>query len=260
MISRKELSEYRSITGFANLGQLEKDYIQHLVLLILGDSLAGPELVFKGGTCLQKCFGLPRFSEDLDFDFTSKTLDSSVLLEAFQQTAGSINRFGYEAQLVPATKRFPRSLSARLAVKGPLFDGTPPSTAFLTLEIRFDEPVLPPTPKSVTPPYADLRPYSIQVLDLRELLAEKVRALFTRSEPRDLYDLNYLLTKFPLAPDYALVQKKLDFYNKRFTKKEFLSRARGLKKSFAQEMPKLCDEKLVPEFSQAIDRIEKAFA
>ena len=68
MISRRELDELRGEWSL-DIGVIEKDYV-------LGWLLAGiarhPELattwVFKGGTCLRKCYYETfRFSEDLDF-------------------------------------------------------------------------------------------------------------------------------------------------------------------------------------------------
>lgn len=48
---------------------LEKDVRLHSLLgAIARDPSVGPHLVFKGGTCLIKCFlDYPRFSSDLDF-------------------------------------------------------------------------------------------------------------------------------------------------------------------------------------------------
>ena len=65
MIDRKELEEYAKIKGL-NLGQAEKDYVQTIMLFILYQKY-GRELVFKGGTALNKCFNLDRFSQDIDF-------------------------------------------------------------------------------------------------------------------------------------------------------------------------------------------------
>jgi len=48
---------------------VEKDYVLGWFLAAIADhSEAGPRWVFKGGTCLKKCyFETYRFSEDLDF-------------------------------------------------------------------------------------------------------------------------------------------------------------------------------------------------
>lgn len=65
MLSRAELEKFMSVLGF-NIWQVERDYLQHLFLMLLSRH-AGNELVFKGGTSLQKVYGLNRFSIDIDF-------------------------------------------------------------------------------------------------------------------------------------------------------------------------------------------------
>lgn len=55
--------------GVRDHGLLEKDVRLHLLLgSLTRDPMCGPHLVFKGGTCLIKCYlDYPRFSTDLDF-------------------------------------------------------------------------------------------------------------------------------------------------------------------------------------------------
>jgi hypothetical protein len=56
-------------------------------------------------------------------------------------------------------------------------------------------------------PYPDLLPDGLSVLtySLNELLAEKVRALYERTRPRDLYAVVYLLENQPWAFDFSRV-------------------------------------------------------
>ena len=44
-----------------------------------------------------------------------------------------------------------------------------------------------------SPGYPDIVPFSISVMSLPEILAEKVRAVMTRNKARDVYDLWFLL-------------------------------------------------------------------
>ena len=99
-------------------------YHQHTVL--------GSEWVFKGGTCLKKCyFETYRFSEDLDFTIKSPDhLEEGFLKTAFQEIAGWIyDRTGI--QIPPETVRFevynnPRgipSVQGRIGYRGPMMRG-----------------------------------------------------------------------------------------------------------------------------------------
>lgn len=50
------------------LRNLLKEQLQYSILDFVYNSLYAERFLFKGGTCLRFCFGLPRLSEDLDFD------------------------------------------------------------------------------------------------------------------------------------------------------------------------------------------------
>jgi predicted nucleotidyltransferase component of viral defense system len=91
MLTRNDLLPYKEATGF-NLGQIEKDYVQHLFLMNLYRRV-GDEIAFKGGTALQKTYGLNRFSEDLDFALT-KTFK---LVPIIDRALTGMNIFGCEA-------------------------------------------------------------------------------------------------------------------------------------------------------------------
>ncbi|HHD92131.1 MAG TPA: hypothetical protein ENL06_00725, partial [Candidatus Portnoybacteria bacterium] len=45
-----------------------KEYLQYPVLSFIYNSQEYRNMIFAGGSCLRICFGLPRMSEDLDFD------------------------------------------------------------------------------------------------------------------------------------------------------------------------------------------------
>ena len=87
MIEKQEISELARERSLS-LHIVEKDYV--LGWLLAGIS-ASPRLadcwVFKGGTCLKKCyFETYRFSEDLDFTVTDESqLDEAYLQNAFRQ-------------------------------------------------------------------------------------------------------------------------------------------------------------------------------
>lgn len=54
---------------------LLKEFLQYYILNYVYNSEYGDELIFTGGTCLRFCYGLPRLSEDLDFNSTEKNFD-----------------------------------------------------------------------------------------------------------------------------------------------------------------------------------------
>ncbi len=58
-----------------------KEYIQYLVLHQIYNHAEFRRLVFKGGSCLRVCFGLPRLSEDLDFDYEKTRFSGGFLTD-----------------------------------------------------------------------------------------------------------------------------------------------------------------------------------
>ncbi|UCE37285.1 MAG: nucleotidyl transferase AbiEii/AbiGii toxin family protein [Thermoplasmata archaeon] len=231
MLSRKELDGYRKITGF-NLGQVEKDYLQHIVLLLLSRSV-GDELVFKGGTCLQKVFGLNRFSEDLDF-----TQCGSVNFEDLSSSiARGLRGFGYSSSLKIKKKKI--AIGFNIKVQGPLYQGTERSVCSLHMEFSLREDVLfEPEFKTLHPIYEDLPAYSTLVMNPKELLAEKVRALLTRNRARDLYDIYFLLKK-NTALEKDVMDKKMQYY-KRTTDLNKISEAiQAREATWEREIPQL---------------------
>jgi len=199
---------------------IEKDYA--LGWLLAGIS-AHPEIgqswVFKGGTCLKKCyFETYRFSEDLDFTLTDPDqLAEEFLLETFKQ----ISDWVYDSagiEIPEDTIRFdiyenPRgknSAQGRVGYRGPMQRGG--DAPRIKLDLTDDEVlVLDPVIREVHHPYSDLPEEGISVLSysFEEVFAEKIRALAERERPRDLYDVVHLYRREGINPDRALILSTL---------------------------------------------------
>lgn len=199
---------------------VEKDYA-------LGWLLAGisqhPEIgqawLFKGGTCLKKCFfETYRFSEDLDFTVPdSGHLDDVFLKRVFAEVADAIyERSGLE--FPPATHAFERyqnprgrdSVEGRVGYRGPM--ARQASIPRIKLDLTYDERVvLAPVRRDVHHPYSDRPAEGITVLAyaFEEVFAEKVRALAQRLRPRDLYDVIHLHRRHDLEPDRGQIAEAL---------------------------------------------------
>ena len=199
---------------------VEKDYALGWFLAgIAAHPAIGPRWVFKGGTCLKKCyFETYRFSEDLDFTLQdAEHLDEKFLSEVFEE----ISNWVYDIcglQLPPEARKFevltnPRgnpSAQGRVGYRGPLGRaGDPPR---IKLDLAADEVlVLAPVQRPVHHPYSDLPEAGIHVLSysFEEVFAEKMRALAERQRPRDLYDVVHLYRRQDLQPDRAVVRSTL---------------------------------------------------
>lgn len=232
MLDRNDLNKFGP-PGF-HLAQKEKDYVQHWVLSFLARS--GFDGIFKGGTCLQKAFNLPRYSEDLDFNLTEKETGLDALC-AYLSSAGF-------SGVEPEKKENPVSINIRLHYQGPLYNGTKISEGAITLNLsKREKTLLKAVPITINPPYPDLLPYQILIMDKDEIIAEKIRAIITRSSARDLFDL-YFLFRLGGKFNRNLVETKLSFYKIKFDVKSAIKNIKKLKTIWAKEITALTPAQL----------------
>ena len=247
MIQKTELAQYGRLLGF-NLGQAERDYLQHLFLIYLSVHDSG-SLVFKGGTALQKIYKLNRFS--IDLDFTQK--NESDIKGVMEKTAKDVTDFGYPAKL-SEIKTLGRTFI--LNIHGPLYNNTKNTTYNLRVEISQRESILlNPDLKQITPIYQDLKPYTLLVMRKEEILAEKVRAIMTRNKPRDIFDLHFLI-KSDVKFDIDFINKKLEYYKEGYNSKKFVEKIKEKKTIWEKELRNYLS--IVPDFDNVVKEISEA--
>lgn len=238
MINRQEIMDLSREFGLRP-DIVEKDYVLGWLLAgISNHEELASTWVFKGGTCLKKCFfETYRFSEDLDFTVNvPEHLDGEFLGNVFKE----ISDWVYEKtgnELPRELVRFevytnPRgklSAEGRISYRGPLQISTRRDLPRIRLDLTNDEVlVLDPEGREVHHPYSD-RPgegIHVQCYCFEELFAEKVRALAERLRPRDLYDVIHLYRHGDGKKDRGLIlstlQKKCEFKNIPVPTVEFL--------------------------------------
>lgn len=250
MKSRTDLERLRSTIGL-NIWQIERDYLQHLFLLFLSRRESG-NFVFKGGTALQKLYGLNRFSIDLDFTLKGT---SSKLAEILEGINKDLINFNFDSDIKITEKK--ESITAQIKTKGPLYEGTERSISSLKIEISRRENVLiTPEKKEITPVYDDISPYFILVMRLDEILAEKSRALLKRSKARDLYDL-WFLVKRGVNIDREILQKKLDYYGMSFKKENFIIAVENASRLWKRELEPIVRE--LPDYETVKNVVVRRF-
>lgn len=222
MIDKRDILESASSLGLLP-NVVEKDYV-------LGWLLAGinahPALtdawVFKGGTCLKKCyFETYRFSEDLDFTLRDEGhiedgFLRQVMSEVVEWVADAsgltvpVDQLRFDIYTNPRGRR---SCQGKIGYRGPVSPtsgsgGWPKIKLDLTADERL---VLPPVLREVFHPYAD-RPDDglwINCYAYEEAFGEKVRALGERTRPRDLYDVINLYRHGDSRPSAAVLRAVL---------------------------------------------------
>lgn len=213
MIRSAEISKLAHRLGLGDK-TIEKDYVLTWVLLAITASPLNDMLAFKGGTAIKKIY-VPdyRFSEDLDFTLLMPNLVNGDLLRAIEAVSPWLAR---EANITLSTRKMEEHAGGNptiyLNYVGPLRADI--NNRFLKVDISRDENLVFPIERHpVRSSYSDCQKQQsmLSVYSLEEILAEKLRSLLTRTEPRDLYDIYYLLTNqmvdveqmsFRLAPKF----------------------------------------------------------
>ncbi len=249
MLNKEDLSRYKSHLNF-NIGQLEKDYLQHLFLLFLSRNIKD-ELIFKGGTALQKAYSLNRFSEDLDFTLL-KEMNLDILIKRISK---DISDFGFETRF---EKLEGRGRNYRIRIKGPLYDGTENTIASLRIEISLRKDlILKPDTKEIVPVYTDTQPYLILIMNTQEILAEKARAVLQRGKARDVYDIWFLLKK-GVKPNYKLIEKKSEMLNLKFSRNIFINSIKNIRQVWEKELSGYLS--IIPDFKNVFKEIKEYFS
>ena len=219
-----ELEAYKNKLNYS-LGQLELDYYQHFILAKLFENFN--ILYFRGGTVLQKCYGIKRFSEDLDFNYEDISLNEIIKF---------IEKL-FNTKIIDHNKT-PFGTSFSIRFQGILYTGSTQSMCKISFDFREKDTYNKTLKKIIRPIYADLPQYLLLALDEEEILAEKIRAIITRYKARDVYDLNELLIN-GVKINLGLVNKKLKTYNKTFNKKEFQEQLEEKRKIYDEEIKRL---------------------
>lgn len=200
MIGKDEILAFADETGLTP-NVVEKDYVLGWLLAAINTNpVLSQSWVFKGGTCLKKCyFETYRFSEDLDFTLRDQShINEAVLKEQFT----SITEWLYEETGIEiptdrlvfdryANPRDRQSCQGRVYYRS-YFSKGKHSLPKIKLALTADEVlVMPSTRRPVFHPYSDAPQDGIFIdsYDYPEVFGEKVRALGERGRPRDLYDV-----------------------------------------------------------------------
>lgn len=210
MITRADVIERVAEWGLTE-EVVEKDYVLGWLLWGIGsDPTLRDQWVFKGGTCLKKCYiETYRFSEDLDFTvLPGGPLDPQQIEPLLQRVLARVTaESGIDFSMPPRLRLRPNGIS----VEGRVYYTGPrqtPQPARVKLDISGDERVVqPPVLERIAHPYPDAlpQPGTVRCYAFDELFAEKIRAMAQRGRPRDLYDIINLFWR----PDLRMYPERI---------------------------------------------------
>lgn len=188
LLTRPQLEIINRRTLSYTLQTAEKDYFLALVLQIITESVIGSKIVFKGGTAIYHCYlDQYRFSEDLDFSST----DTDITLEDVRKIFNGFPFLNIKEEFTSiATIKI-----GRLQFTGPL---NHPNTLKVEID-RLQDVLLQPQSRKYNNVWG--LDFMVNVMDIREIGAEKIRAMSDRARYRDFYDLFSLMKKYNLNLD-----------------------------------------------------------
>jgi len=172
------------------MSTIERDYAQNWLL----KHLAGLGIVLKGGTGVRKVYieGY-RFSDDLDFtmlvDEGPGRLEDAI--RASVAAAGEESGIDYNHEAI-GFRRTGSGIRATVYFPSRGRTGGSPMSIKIDITSHQNERVLLPVQRrKIIHSYSDSDELaaSITSYSLEEIYAEKIRALFQRTRPRDLYDV-----------------------------------------------------------------------
>lgn len=206
---------------------IQKDYVIGWLLRAISKHIIISQWVFKGGTCLKKCyFETYRFSEDLDFtipheqqvsvDSINKYIDETV--SWIESNSGL--RFPHKYRKIEEYKNPHGKISYQLKIpfRGPLHLPIK-SLQRVKFDLTQDELIVDtPQYRNLHHGYTDEFIPTPQILcySLNEILAEKTRAILERNgRARDIYDIVNISRNFREQIDPHLTKniatKKFNF-------------------------------------------------
>lgn len=246
---------------------LERDYCLSWFLVGLSQSPLKDILIFKGGTCIKKCY-FPdyRFSEDLDF-----TLAEECTFKNIQKNINIVFKYVYLSSGIKLDFHYydrhthENAYTFFLGYEGPL-----PSVSAkeVKVDITIREKIIYPIEEKIIlrgyEEYEDLpEDVAIRTYSINEIAVEKVVALLdrARNEPRDLYDIWYLATNHyvDITELIKAIEGKLEIRGKKLgdVKDEFLYKENRFKKLWKIRL--FSQMESIPEFKNVYRVVRRKF-
>ncbi|WP_437397541.1 nucleotidyl transferase AbiEii/AbiGii toxin family protein [Flagellimonas lutimaris] len=276
MILQKEIIE-RSKEWKVPPDTVDKDYVLGHFLSVFFETYKD-DLIFKGGTCLRKCYIKNyRFSEDLDFtarekDFVLEKEKLEGIAKTTTDRTGILFSVGEISRLVFNDEPKGFQVSIKYWGANHSKNQQPPLPdrwmTKIKLEVSTDEVIiLEPEILPIMHPYSDglqgEKQCPCYVID--EVVAEKLRALKQRSytAPRDFYDLYHLTQKFSKKDWERIIPlflKKMEHKNLTYTNPSDLvddTKIANVKRAWRTSVAHQITEDHIPGADEIISEVVK---
>lgn len=227
-----------------NLFYIEKDFFLTSLLYILRD-ITG--IYLKGGTALNKIFlGHARLSEDLDFSCD----------EGIEKVKVEMLKVLSEHKKVFTHWRFERETRAFFRLKV-FYHSFFEKGSYVLVDVNGNASVMLPAQECRLPHFYDEIPkFNVVTLNIAELAAEKVRALITRNQPRDYFDVYVMLQK-GIKFDLKLVEAKINEVGENFSIARIFKNAKKIYSKWESDINYLTNKPV--KYMTVIKALQKEF-
>ncbi len=189
MIPIREIKEAARAFGVPP-STIERDYAQNWLLA----HMSALPMALKGETGIRKVFiENYRFSDDLDFTLL-EPCDKEALQEAVRDAVARTRevsgiRFEEDIGIIETATGFRATAMFRII---PMNASTSTRIVIDLTTMSNESVMLPIETKRIYHPYSDNLNAGVPSYCLEEIMAEKIRSLFQRIRPRDIYDIQSL--------------------------------------------------------------------
>ena len=231
---------------------VERDYAQNWLLKYLSSI----NMVLKGGTGIRKIYIKNyRFSDDLDFTLleminadTLAKLTEEAVVEAKEESGVT---FGSEIRIEENLNGFVVTIYFQILRSS----GTPLKIKLDLTSHEKERILLPVENRNILHPYSDKCQFQIKAYSLEEIMAEKMRSLFERIRPRDLYDVWNLHNKINKVRVSSILSEKCRSKNVKLD----ISSLENRKLDFANAWKSSLSHQLkdLPDFNYVYDEVTK---
>jgi len=248
MISSREIKEKAREFGVPE-STIERDYAQNWLLKYLSSL----NMALKGGTGIKKLYiSNYRFSDDLDFTLLEQmdenTLSALVKKAVTQAREESGINFRDEVESIKTESGFRNTVYFHLLQRAA---GTPISIRVDFTSPDYEQILLEIEQRRIFHPYSDGCNFLVKAYSLEEIMAEKIRSLFERTRPRDLYDVWFLDPKIERSRVLVILPKKFEIRGVKFD----LSSLEERKNDFANAWEKSLGHQIkeLPDFDRVYE-------
>ncbi|KYH36249.1 MAG: hypothetical protein AYL29_014870 [Candidatus Bathyarchaeota archaeon B24] len=225
-----------------------KDYALSWMLKSVNE--ISDSFALKGGTGIRKAYiGGYRFSVDLDFTLTSPVDVRDVLSNATKLARKESGiEFSADVDVRSVRTGQEAKITFRLYYRFPMVikvDITDPEKETM---------VLPLERRTLIHPYSDGCEVMLLVYSLKEIFAEKVRSLFERTRPRDLYDVWFLSKVIDVEDVIPIIVRKFEHRCVEFQFDRFIERRNIFRGAWISSLRNQLKE--LPSFDRAFVEVK----